>query len=129
MSSRQEALQRLAEATGFRYPLAWTDNWTTLGDYDGRDLAIEVFNIPSNRQRAFFGVLSQGRRELADEFGRPVVFVFHTPEVTARYYGHLFAELRGAEITGTLTIVLAPGGVGERPELTGHLNVRLERAA
>jgi len=123
-------LQRLAAATGFRYPLAWTDDRTTLGDYDGRDLTIEVFNIPSNRQRAFFGELSQRRRELADEFGRPVVFIFHTPKVTARYYGHLFAELRGAVITGILTIVLAPGGVGERPELTGgHLDVRLERAA
>lgn len=131
MSKREEVLQRLAVATGFRYPLRWADDRTTLGDYDGRDLTIEVFNISSNRQRAFFGELRQLRRELEDEFGRPVTFIFHTPEVTARHYAHLFAELRGAEITGILTIVLAPGGVGEKPELAGHspLYVLLERAA
>jgi hypothetical protein len=129
MTHRAEILQRLAIAVGFRYPLRWADERTTLGDYEGRDLTIEVFNIPSARQRGFFHEIRQHRRELQEMLGRPVTFVFHTPEVTKQYYSHLFAEVHGAEITGALSIELEPGGVGERPEIQGQLRVPMELAA
>jgi len=129
MTNRAEILRRLAMAIGFRYPLRWADERTTLGDYEGRDLTIEVFNIPSARQREFFRELRQHRRELQEILGRPVTFVFHTPQVTKQYYSHLFAEVHGAEITGALTIELEPGGVGERPEIQGQLRVAMDLAA
>jgi hypothetical protein len=129
MTNRAEILQRLAIGIGFRYPLRWADERTTLGDYEGRDLTIEVFNVPSVRQRGFFHEIRQYRRELQETLGRPVTFIFHTPEVTKQYYSHLFAEVHGAEITGAVKIALEPGGVGEKPEIEGQLRVPLDLAA
>ena len=129
MTSRQRTLRRLALATRFEYPLRWADEQTTLGDYEGRDLTLEVFNIPSERQRAYYRKLRSIRHELREELGKRVTLVFHTPEATVRYYGHLFSALNGAEISGTVTIPLSDGGVGERPVIEGPLRFQLGRAA
>jgi hypothetical protein len=91
MNNRDELLHNLSIRTRFRYPLRWADDQTSLGDFDGRDLAIDVFNIPPQEQPAFFSELRSIRKELQQRLGRTVTFVFHTPEATAQYYGHLFS--------------------------------------
>lgn len=126
---KRHALQRLDLLTGFRYPLRWADEVTSLGDYDGRDLTIQVFNIPSERQREFHRSLREFRSELRREFGKPITFVFHTPEATRQYYAHLFSTTSGVVVDGEVYVELLPGGVGTYTVVETSLNFQLPKAA
>lgn len=129
MTNRDDLLRDLSVRTGLRYPLRWADNQTSLGDFDGRDLAIDVFNIPSQEQRAFFRHLRSSRKELHRQLGHTVTFVFHTPEATGEYYAHLFSNITGAALEGGITIKLSPGGLSEQPSVQGPLTIEMADAA
>jgi hypothetical protein len=126
MNNRDDLLRDLSISTRLRYPLRWADDQTSLGDFDGRDLAIDVFNIPSQEQRAFFRDLRSIRKELQQHLGHTVTFVFHTPEATAEYYAHLFSKITDAALEGGITIKLSPGGLSDS---VGCLNFELAKAA
>lgn len=106
MNNRDDLLRNLSIRTRLRYPLRWADDQTSLGDFDGRDLAIDVFNIPPQEQRAFFSDLRSIRKELHQRLGHTVTFVFHTPEATAQYYTHLSSQITNAALKGGITIKL-----------------------
>ena len=127
--ARQDAIARLARATGYGKPMRWADRQTTLGDYEGREYTIQVFNIPPESQRQFFRELRSLRDQLEAELGHPISFVFHTPEATAAHYSHLFPELSGADIVGHLQILLSPAGAGEIQTVVGVLSIPMLEAA
>ena len=129
MTNREDLLHNLFIRTGLRYPLRWADDQTSLGDFDGRELAIDVFNIPSQEQRAFFHDLRSIRKELHSQLGHIVTFVFHTPEATAEYYSHLFSKISGAALQGSITIKLSPGGLSEQTSVEGSLTIEMVDAA
>ena len=129
MPERNDVLQAIARKIGFLYPLRWADQETTLGDYEGRDLTLEVFSIPSREQRLFFRRLREVLGMIQPDLQARVTIVFHTPQSSTEHYASLFPQISGVEIVETLAIGLLPGGVGERPRVTGGLQITLERAA
>ena len=44
--TRIEIIRLIENATNYVYPLRWVDEETSSGDFDGREVAIDVFNIP-----------------------------------------------------------------------------------
>ncbi len=124
-----EAVCTLELQTGFRYPLRWADGTTSLGDYEGRDLTVEVFDIPTRRQREFYRAIRQFREGMLRVHGRAITFIFHTPEATRQFYGHLFPSTCGATFDGPIHIYLAPGSAGTRVVVKTSLHFSLRQAA
>jgi hypothetical protein len=83
------ALVRRAAA----YPLRWTDEKTSRGDFDGRDSAIEIFDVSASEQRAVRRRLRGVCKMAQSILGTPLVLIFHTPEATATYYQDLLVGL------------------------------------
>lgn len=127
--TKTEAVRTLEFQTGFRYPLRWADGTTSLGDYDGRDLTIEVFDIPTRRQREFYRAIRQLRDTMLRVHGRAVTFIFHTPEATRQFYGYLFPSTCGATFDGPIHISLVPGSAGTRVVVENPLHFPLRQAA
>jgi len=115
--------------SGFRYPLRWADERTTLGDFEGRELTVDVFNIPLNEQNDLYRKLRPLRNELRFELAQRIVFVFHSPEETTRHYSSLFPRLISTEIGQTVHIMVSEGGSGDRFEHQTGLHFSMEAAA
>ena len=75
------------------YPVRWTDEKTSRGDFDGRDFAIEIFGVPTSEQRALRRRLRDVRKTAGSILGSSLVLIFHTPEATARHYQELLIGL------------------------------------
>lgn len=86
---KTEVLRVITVATKARYPLRWTDSKTSMGDFSGRDSTLEVFNIPMQEQLPFLKSVRDARQQILTQYGVRITFVFHSPEATAEYYGHL----------------------------------------
>jgi hypothetical protein len=67
-------------------PVRWADARTSLGDFDGREWTLELFDIPRNERRQLQDQLWDLRKEVWDRMGRSLVFIFHTPEATDQHY-------------------------------------------
>ncbi|HYO52502.1 hypothetical protein [Archangium sp.] len=67
-------------------PVRWADGRTTLGDFDGREWTLELFDIPLNERRLLQDPLWALRKQVWEQMGRALVFIFHTPEATERHY-------------------------------------------
>jgi len=71
-------------------PVRWAQN--VVGDYDGRDRTLEVFNADPHEQRELLRRLRPIRKEIADAAGGPVIVIFHTPHESARLYSDFVAR-------------------------------------
>lgn len=69
---KDAALERFQKAMP-QYPLRWT---TSLGDFSGREWAIEVFGVDVKEQRSFLQEIREVRREIEKEFGHAFLFIF-----------------------------------------------------
>ncbi len=92
MSNKNKVLELIEKITHGKYRLRWVDHETTLGDFDGRDFALDVFDIPCAEELEFLRCLRPYRKEI-----KPCVFIFHTPEATQKHYRHLFDSTKGAQ--------------------------------
>lgn len=88
-----------------RRPVRWADELTTLGDFDGRDCTLEVFDVPAEEEWELFRSLRTLRRRAAAELGRALTLIFHTPEETTR----LYAWVRARAAEPVLLDVCGPG--------------------
>lgn len=91
----REAILALFRAEG--YLVRWTDEHTSRGDFDGRECAIEIFNVPSAEQRDVRRRLRSMRSAAEQLAGRPVMLIFHTPEATVKHYRHIVEGLSKIE--------------------------------
>jgi hypothetical protein len=94
---RSDALWLLLSATQFEYPLRWVDEQTSKGDFDGREVSIDVFTIIPQRQREFLRVIREVRPRLQELIGSRCIFIFHSPEATKAHYSHLVCGGVGSE--------------------------------
>lgn len=115
---RNEVLQLIGEVISYAYPLRWVDEKTTAGDFDGRELAIDVFFIPTTEQIDFLSQIRSIRGLIREKTGHRCIFIFHSPEATMAYYSHLFPVTRGIRLVKGAGIKLPlpnPGGTGSKP--------------
>jgi hypothetical protein len=115
---RNEVLQLIGKITNYRYPLRWVDEKTTVGDFDGRELAIDVFFIPTDEQINFLSQIRPVRKQISDMTGHPCIFIFHSPDATLTHYSHLFPVTRGIFLVkgeGIKFPLPGPGGTESSP--------------
>ncbi len=95
-------------------PVRWASAGPSIGDYDGRETTLDVFNVEARDQRRLLRELRDLRREIEEAIGSPVVLVFHTPAQTVGFYpdvGHRpdpGPRLASSRPTTSLAGVLVP---------------------
>lgn len=99
MKARDQILQRVAALLGER-PVRWAEPRQFIGDYDGRERTLEIFNADALEQRELLRRMRPIRDELEAVAGGPVVVVFHTRAESARLHasfvsGHAATAARG----------------------------------
>jgi hypothetical protein len=69
--------------------LAWRPvRWATpVGDYDGRERTLEVFNADLRDQRRLLVEIDKHRQTLAEAAGGPLIVIFHSVKQTEDRYG------------------------------------------
>ncbi len=83
--SRQDLLVRVRESMEGR-PVRWAGPPDLVGDYDGRERTLEVFNADGKDQRRLLRQLRPVGPELEDAAGGPVIVIFHTVAESARLH-------------------------------------------
>lgn len=91
VNEREAIRQRVAEIAGGR-PVRWTDSRTTMGDFEGRDWALEIFDLSFEDYNALFPRFSELRREVRARLGEYLTILFHTPEDTQKFYSWIHSE-------------------------------------
>jgi hypothetical protein len=69
-----------------------------MGDYDGRERTLEVFNADSGEQRDILRRLRPIRSEIEPIVGGAVIVIFHTRNESARLYADFIASHHGAPL-------------------------------
>ncbi|HWO18446.1 MAG TPA: hypothetical protein VNO30_06705 [Kofleriaceae bacterium] len=85
MKAREQILHRVAELLNDR-PVRWADPHQFIGDFDGRERTLEVFNADALEQRELMRRMRPIREELETAAGGPVVVIFHTRAESARLH-------------------------------------------
>ncbi len=93
LANRQLVLEAFRRALGTSYPARWVDGRTSMGDFSGRDEAVDIFNVPVEMQRELLRRLREARAQAKGLVGSECLFLFHTPEATEEHYKELVAEL------------------------------------
>jgi len=88
---------RVSETLSGR-PVRWAKN--VVGDYDGRDRTLEVFNADPREQRELLRKFRLLRKEMETAVGGPVIVIFHTREESARLYSDFVTKALADEVTG-----------------------------
>jgi hypothetical protein len=129
--TREDFVPRLVSLLDGR-PVRWAGPSQTIGDYDGRERTLEVFNADASEQRDLLRRLRPIREELAAITGGPVVVIFHTRKESARLYRAVIEHHRAAQLdtVGRRLRELLPEAtlevVGSERELPRHLRVQLD---
>lgn len=89
---RDKVIQELSKLLGDEYFLRWVDHKTTMGDFSGRDTAIDVFNVPTGKAREIYSLTSDFRHLLYKETGESITLITHTPEATKEFYSHIVPD-------------------------------------
>ena len=85
-------------------PVRWAEAPNLVGDYDGRERTLEVFNADARDQRVLVRRLRPVREELELAAGGPVIVIFHTSAESARLYGDFVRSALRAEATDDTAI-------------------------
>jgi len=90
MTTREDLLPSISAVFEGR-PVRWAGPHA-LGDYDGRDCTLEVFNADVREQLALLTRFRPLRPEVEAVAGGPVIVIFHTTKETARLYADVIAK-------------------------------------
>ena len=83
--NERDIIRELAEQTS-GFVTCWTDERTSMGDFDGRDWTLELFDVPMSQQRSVHARLWQLGKMVRNSLGHSLMFIFHRPEETKRLY-------------------------------------------
>ncbi|MGH7286079.1 MAG: hypothetical protein ACRELY_31545 [Polyangiaceae bacterium] len=72
-------------------PTRWVPKDLSIGDYEGRDRTLEVFNADAVEQRSLMRTLEPVRPALEQAAGGPIVVIFHSRKQSAKYAEFLSA--------------------------------------
>ena len=86
MVDTKEFLRRKFQKIASGRPVRWTDQQTSVGDFDGRDWTVEIFDVPASERRDLRAKLWPAREHVRHTLGAHIRFVFHTSEATDKYY-------------------------------------------
>src|SRR3954469_3993633 len=84
MTARHEWLPRLREVFDGR-PVDWAGP-RAVGDYEGRERTLDVFNADARDQLELLTRFRAVRPEIEAALGGPIIVLFHTPAETIRLY-------------------------------------------
>ncbi|MFH0901014.1 MAG: hypothetical protein V2A73_10330 [Pseudomonadota bacterium] len=87
----------------------WVPADRLVGDYDGRERTLEVFDAPASEQRSLLRRLRPLRREIERVIGGAFIVIFHTPGETARLYPEVRRLRRGYGLPTALLTWLLEG--------------------
>jgi hypothetical protein len=90
MTTRQDLLPGISAVFEGR-PVRWAEPHA-LGDYDGRDRTLEVFNADAREQLGLLTRFRPLRPDVEAVAGGPVIVIFHTTRETARLYADVIAQ-------------------------------------
>jgi len=76
-SQRENWSKRLRDIMDGR-PVRWAEARNLIGDYDGRERTLEVFNADAKDQRQLLRRLRPVREDLERAAGGPTIIIFHT---------------------------------------------------
>lgn len=93
MANKQEALDLIKQTTENKYPMRWVDEQTSVGDFEGREAAVDVFNFEFEDSIKFLGIVRDIRPKLKELLGSTCIFIFHSAEATKTHYSHLAKDL------------------------------------
>jgi hypothetical protein len=91
--TRETIPSLVSEVFGGR-PTRWTSRDRLVGDFDGRERTLDIFDASAGEQLALLRRLRPLRQEIEELIGGPLLVIFHTPKETARLYPEV-ARLRG----------------------------------
>jgi hypothetical protein len=94
MTVRDEWLPRLREVFGGR-PVAWAGS-RAVGDYDGRERTLDVFNADARDQLNLLTRFRGLRPEIEAALGGPIIVLFHTTAETTRLYPEILMACQTA---------------------------------
>ncbi len=94
-NARDDLRRRLSDSLDGR-PVRWAQH--VVGDYDGRDRTLEVFNADPTEQRDLFRRLRPARKDMEAFAGGPVIVIFHTRAESARLYSDFVEQALIAEV-------------------------------
>jgi hypothetical protein len=86
MTTERDFIQGYVSRSAGGRPVRWVDARTSLGDFDGREWTLELFDIPRNERRQLQDQLWALRKQVWERMGHSLVFIFHTPEATEQHY-------------------------------------------
>lgn len=96
VNEREQIRKQASEIVGGRI-VRWTDGRTCPMYYEGWEWTLEFFDVPKSEQRELHRLLWHHLYERVwEQFGRGLVFIFHTPEDTNRLYPWVRREEAGA---------------------------------
>jgi hypothetical protein len=72
-------------------PARWAPAERMVGDFDGRDRTLEVFNANVADQRASLEAIDRDRARLEEAAGGPLVIIFHSVRQSEARYGEFLA--------------------------------------
>jgi hypothetical protein len=88
--SRDQVPEVVSSVLGGK-PVRWAPRGSSIGDYDGREATLDIFDAPAGDQLMLLRRLRTIRDDIDAAAGSAVVFVFHTPSETERLYPELSA--------------------------------------
>lgn len=119
MLDQREEVRRFFEKATER-PVRWADSSTTLGDFDARGAALEIFDVAARDELNLLRVLRSAREWAKSLLARPVVIVFHTPQETDRLYAWVrAAPSRGWTDTPEAKTIRSPSQCRRGPGVVG----------
>lgn len=92
-----------------RRPVRWGE---MVGDYDGREHTLEIFDADANEQRGLLRKLRPVREALDEAAGGPIVLVFHTRAESRRLYADVVDAWHRNELAA-----LVASWIEERPDV------------
>ena len=104
MTSNRESWPKRVRDTMDGRPVRWAEAPNLVGDYDGRERTLEVFNADAKDQRMLLRRLRPVREELELAAGGPVIVIFHTSAESARLYGDFVQSALRAEATDDVAV-------------------------
>ena len=90
MSERAHVPERVSVLLG--RPARWLPSGFALGDYDGVERTLEVFNVDAREELSLRRMIRSHRAELEAAAGGSIVFVFHSRFESIRLYGEFLRE-------------------------------------
>lgn len=96
MTARDEWLPRLRDVFGGR-PVAWA-GVRAVGDYDGRERTLDVFNADARDQLELLTRFRGLRSEVEAALDGPIIVLFHTTAETTRLYPEIQSLCTGPRV-------------------------------